>query len=108
MVLLSLGTMFAVTAIRDLQGKQGGSTYRRLWATGVLAVGLSMLADFAPDIAGPFALLVGITYVMGAEDTIARWLHAGVGGDSTAVGGNLTAPRNPNPKAGTKPGQRPT
>ena len=111
LVLLSLGTMFAVTTVRHVQGKQAGSTYRRLWATGALAILLSALADFAPEVAGPFALLVGLSYVMGAEDTIAEWLHGAIGqptGDSTSVGGNLTAPKVQNPKAGTKPGQRPT
>jgi hypothetical protein len=112
LVLLSLGGMFAITTVRHLQGRQPGSTYRRLWATGALAVVLSILADFAPEVAGPLALLVAMSYLIGAEDTIAEWLHGaiGTGGsqDSTGVGGNLTAPKVQNPKAGTSPGQRPT
>jgi hypothetical protein len=112
LALLSLGAMFAVTTIRHVQGKQPGSTYRRLWATGALAIVLSVLADFAPEVAGPLALLIAMSYLMGAEDTIAEWLHGALGSGgpqaSTGVGGNLTAPKVQNPKAGTSPGQRPT
>lgn len=108
-VLVSLGIMFAVTAVRR---DKSGSTFRRLWATGALAMLLSTAADFAPGVAGPLALLIGTTYIMGAEDAIAEWLHAGLGGagatDSTGTGGNLTAPRQPNPRAGGHPGERPT
>lgn len=85
LVLLSLGTMFAVTTIRDVSGKGGASssTYRRLWATGALTLLLSIVADFAPDVAGPFALLIAMTYVMGAEDSIAGWLHGAIGAPAT-------------------------
>ena len=79
LVLASLGTMFAVIAVRSAQGKEKGSTFRRLWATGTLALLLGAAADFIPDIAGPLALLIGITYIMGAEDAIADWFHAGIG-----------------------------
>lgn len=34
------------------------TTYRRLWGTGVVGVMLAVLADFAPQVAGPFAVLV--------------------------------------------------
>ena len=32
--------------------------FRFAWAAGVITLGLSVLADIAPEIAGPFALLV--------------------------------------------------
>lgn len=35
-----------------------GSTYKRLWGIGALTLGLSIMADFVPEIAGPFALLM--------------------------------------------------
>jgi hypothetical protein len=106
LVLLSLGTMFAVTTMRHQQGKLGGSTYRRLWATGVLAILLSMFADFVPEVAGPLALLIGLTYIMGAEETIAAWLQSGLGEPAAAgaAAGTLAAPKPQNP---TQPGQRP-
>lgn len=31
---------------------------RQLWAIGALTLGLSIFADFVPEVAGPFALLV--------------------------------------------------
>lgn len=86
LVLVSLGTMFGVIAIRSAQGKEKGSTYRRLWATAALALLLSTAADFIPDIAGPLALLIAMTYIMGAEDTIAEWFHAGIGQKGSTAG----------------------
>jgi hypothetical protein len=103
-VLLSLGTMFAVTTVRHAQGKTSGDTYRRLWATGALALLLSALADFAPDVAGPFALLIGITYVMGAEDTIAQWLHEGIGYTPPASAADAAATGATNPGGKVGPG----
>jgi hypothetical protein len=90
LVLASLGTMFAVIAVRSAQGKEKGSTFRRLWATGTLALLLGAAADFIPDVAGPLALLIGLTYVMGAEDAIANWFHAGIG--KTPATTSSTAP----------------
>ena len=105
LVLVSLGTMFAVTTIRHVQGKQPGSTYRRLWATGALALVLSVLADFAPEVAGPFALLIGLSYIMGAEDTIATWLHGAIGAPTPAQASGAqkaaaAAPKTTTPKKG--------
>lgn len=34
------------------------ATYKSLWAIGLVTLGLSVFADFVPQIAGPFALLV--------------------------------------------------
>lgn len=39
-------------------GRPSEETYKSLWAIGGLTIGLSAAADFAPDLAGPFAVLV--------------------------------------------------
>jgi hypothetical protein len=92
-VLISMGLMFAVTAMgkSPVKGGQKTSTYRKLWATGALGLLLSLLADFIPEIAGPFALLVALTYMMGAEATIADWLHAGIGSEPSSSSSSAPA-----------------
>ena len=54
-VLLAGGLMFAAIGIRR---SAIGDPFRYAWAAGVITLGLSVLADVAPEIAGPFALLV--------------------------------------------------
>lgn len=57
MVLVSAFLLAAITIYRDR--KQGaGDTFKSLWGVGVLSLILSVIADFAPTIAGPFAALV--------------------------------------------------
>lgn len=56
MVLVSAFLLAAIAVYRDR--KQGTSdTFKALWGVGVLSMLLSLLADFAPTIAGPFAAL---------------------------------------------------
>lgn len=56
MVLVSAFLLAAIAVYRDRQ--QGtGDTFRALWGVGVVSMLLSLLADFAPTIAGPFAVL---------------------------------------------------
>lgn len=56
LVLVATGGLLAINVYRA--DREQGSLYRRLWGTGVLGVMLSVAADFAPELAGPFALLV--------------------------------------------------
>jgi len=56
MVLVSAFALAAIAVYKDR--KQGASdTFHALWGVGILALLLSVLADFAPTIAGPFAAL---------------------------------------------------
>src|SRR5581483_613035 len=56
LVLVSVAVILALNVYRS--GREPGSLYKRLWGTGVLGVALSIVADFAPQVAGPFAMLV--------------------------------------------------
>ena len=56
LVLVSMLGLLILNVYRGRQADQ--SLYKRLWGTGVLAFILSVLADFAPTVAGPFGLLV--------------------------------------------------
>lgn len=56
MVLVSAFALAAIAVYKDR--KQGaGDTFHALWGVGVLSLMLSLLADFAPTVAGPFAVL---------------------------------------------------
>lgn len=54
-VLLVAGFLFAALFVRR---DKIPDPYRYTWAAGIVTLGLSLLADIAPQIAGPFALLV--------------------------------------------------
>lgn len=51
-----------------LRGSRGGlddgATYKSLWAIGLLTLGLAVFADFVPQVAGPFALLVLVAMIV--------------------------------------------
>lgn len=58
MVLVSAFLLAAIAVYRDRRGSESTqSTFRTLWGVGVVSLLLSLLADFAPTIAGPFAAL---------------------------------------------------
>lgn len=54
-VLLTGALMFAAIGIRR---GQISDPFRFAWAAGVITIGLSLLADIAPQVAGPFAILL--------------------------------------------------
>lgn len=56
MVLVSAFLLAAIAVYRD-RSRGGGDTFRALWGVGVVSFALSLLADFAPTVAGPFAAL---------------------------------------------------
>lgn len=54
-VLVAGGLMFAFIGIRK---DKLTDPFRYAWAAGVITLGLSLLADISPEIAGPFAILL--------------------------------------------------
>lgn len=82
LVLVSLLGLLALATYRgNLSGDQGLS--KRLWGVGMLGLMLSAAADFAPQLAGPFALLVLLGYATsGGEKAITNLLGKVSGGGS--------------------------
>jgi hypothetical protein len=96
LVLVSMLGMLGISLYRQ----RSLGSYPRIYAVGVVGLGLSVLADFAPAIAGPFALLVlagfltpgGQTRIVGGVSSFA----ANIGGGSVpgpAGGGGGVQPQ---------------
>jgi hypothetical protein len=96
-VLVSVALMAGAGVLKS------GATFSRLWAAGAVGLGLAVLADFAPTIAGPLAALVAIGYLAGAEDTITSFVHGGVAGSSNGVPPGTDVNPRTNPKAAGPP-----
>lgn len=56
MVLVSAFLLAGIAVYRDRSSGASG-TFHALWGVGVVSLLLSILADFAPTIAGPFAVV---------------------------------------------------
>lgn len=67
-VALSLVVMLGYGLVSG-KGKQIG-TYKQVWAIGVLGLLLSLIADFAPQVGGPLAILFGLGFVAGGQQKI--------------------------------------
>jgi hypothetical protein len=69
---------------------------KRLWGIGMLGTMLSMAADFVPQLAGPFALLVVMGYATtGGDKAIENVLGKVSGGGSTSGTSGETAQAPP-------------
>lgn len=55
-----VGALMAVYVLIRGSKDPGADTFRSLWAIGLLTLGLAVAADFVPQVAGPFAILVGV------------------------------------------------
>jgi hypothetical protein len=84
MVLVSAFLLAAIAVYRDR--KTGASdTFRALWGVGVVSLVLSIAADFAPTIAGPFAVLVVLgSLTDGGDQLIQKALGKVASGGSSA------------------------
>ena len=92
MVLVS---MFLLAAIAIYKDRKSGSsdTFRALWAVGIVSEVLSVAADFAPTVAGPFAALAVLgSLTSGGSSLIERML------------GTVAATPNPKTVAGATAG----
>lgn len=107
-VLLSVLGLLIVATYRGRKGTVPTST--RLWGTGWLAVMLGVGADVAPQVAGPFALLVLVgSLTNGGDKAFSNLLaHAGAGTASASQGppgphGPVGAPQSPAPSPSQGP-----
>lgn len=69
--------------------------FKALWAIGLLTVGLAAVADFAPQLAGPFAVLIAVAAVARHPGALGQRLGFGAAGGR---GGTL----GPRPDEGTR------
>lgn len=107
-VLLSILGLLVMAAYRDATGKSSGGGegfFRRLWGVGVLGTMLTVAADFAPTVAGPFAILVLLGYATaGGDKAIQNVLGKVSGGGgvqvhvvNTPAGVQVPQPTSPGP-----------
>jgi hypothetical protein len=87
-VLVSGGLMFAMIGIKK---DTISDPFKFVWAAGVITLGLSVLADVAPEIAGPFAILVLMAVYWKNRGALGSVLPSTAGNAAAAVapGGNL-------------------
>lgn len=81
LVLVSIGWMAGV-ALYDSRVRGNGNTFKRMWGVGVIGLMLSLAADVAPQIAGPFAALtaLGVTFSPNGEQALLNFLGGAVTG----------------------------
>lgn len=68
----------AAVVVAKAEGEE--ERFRALWAIGLLFVALAALADFAPQLAGPFAALVAVAAVSRNPGALGRRLGFEGGG----------------------------
>lgn len=108
MVLVGVLLLFVIGVYRDRKAADPAGTFRVMWAAGVVGLILSLLADFAPRIAGPFAVLMVLgSLTSGGEKVIATALGVVAAPKSTgqapprpARSGPAPAPSSPAPAGG--------
>ena len=74
-------------------GLADGDTWKSLWAIGLLTLGLAVFADFVPQVAGPFALLVLVAMIARNRDELGGVLRGErAAGVTAGVRGGLKRP----------------
>jgi hypothetical protein len=101
-VLVSMVLLLGMAAYKGAKPGDVGM-FKRLWGVGMLGLMLSAAADFVPQLAGPFAVLVVLGYATeGGDKAIENVLGKVSGGGSlqgavsgTAAGVQVTQPIHP-------------
>lgn len=109
MVLVSVGLLVVLTVVENHFNPTKGELYKQLWALGVVGLGLSVLADFVPQIAGPFAILVAVAMVARRPGVLGTFISQGTAASKqTAKGTPGIDPNNkryaPGNPASARPG----
>ena len=101
MVLVGVLVLALVTVYRD-RGKQGPQgTFRTFWGVGVVGMFLSLLADFLPQIAGPFAGLIVLGSLTHGGDRILEGALGALAPAPSSPGSGSGSSSPPGPSAGT-------
>lgn len=94
MVLVGAFLLAGIAVYRDRQaGSEASDTFRALWGVGVVSLVLSLVADFVPQIAGPFAGLAVLGSLTNGGDQILQNMLGKVA--PPPVGAASTAPAKP-------------
>lgn len=91
LVLVSLISLLVMATYKGSKPGDEG-TLKRLWGVGVLGIFLSVSADFAPSLAGMFALLVALGYATSGGDAAIQNVLGKVSGSSSAPSPAPTSP----------------
>lgn len=77
MVLIGVLLLALTSIYRERRDPDGHDTFRVLWGVGVVGMFLSLLADFVPQIAGPFAILIVLgSLTSGGDKALKTFLGA--------------------------------
>jgi hypothetical protein len=104
MVLVSAFLLAAIAVYRHKN--VGGDTFKALWGVGVVSMVLSVIADFAPTIAGPFAVLTVLGAMTTGGDALIQNALGKVSAGTTpggSAGSGTTNPARPAAPSGTTP-----
>lgn len=92
MVLIGVVGLAVISVYRDHHGQSSAGTFRVMWGVGVVGMFLSLLADFAPTLAGPFALLVLLgSLTSGGDQALQKILGAIVPASPSAPASSSSA-----------------
>lgn len=107
MVLVGILLLAIIGVYRDRKQTDPAGTFRVMWAAGVVGLLLTLLADFAPKIAGPFALLAVLgsltrdNVIERALGTVAPTKSTGSGSGTSTRSASSPAPSaTPTPAGG--------
>lgn len=106
-VLVALALMGVIAVYREKQGTSSGSLYKRLWGLGVIGGILSVAADFAPTIAGPFAVLMLLGSLTNGGDAAIQNLLGSVSSKVPTAGGKTVVKVGPSGPSQTRLGPGP-
>lgn len=88
--------VFFVLARARQTGEGTEKTIKSLWAIGAITLGLSIVSDFIPQIAGPFAILVLVALAARSRGELGQVL--GVGTSPAAASPGSAAAGGPSPQ----------
>jgi hypothetical protein len=101
-VLISVFGLLVIAAYRGKLSTADVSFTKRLWGTGVLAVMLGLIADVAPQIAGPFALLILAGSVTHGGDKALQNFLGKIGSSGGGGGQTISKPQPGSTFSGAK------
>lgn len=107
-ILVSMVLLLGMAAYKGANGKAGDvGMFKRLWGVGMLGLMLSALADFVPQLAGPFSLLVVLGYATDGGDAAIQNVLGKVSGSGSVTGAVEGTPKGVQVSTPTHPGTNP-